>query len=126
MFPARQTVVIVDDDRDVGVALVHGLTVFGYQTELFESSIECLSAHVTRVAACFVIDVHLNEECGIDLLTQLTAMGIEAPAIHMSGAATDVVCQKSLESGSAAFLKKPFSVQELVRTIEKVTGRPAR
>ena len=123
MFPARQTVVIVDDDRDVGEALMRGLAVYGYQTELFESSTECLSANVTRVAACFVIDVHLKNESGIDLLIQLSAMGIGAPAIHMSGAATALVCQESFESGSAAFLSKPISVLELVRTIEKVTGR---
>jgi FixJ family two-component response regulator len=125
MFPARQTVVIVDDDRDVGEALMRGLAVYGYQTELFESSTECLSANVTRVATCFVIDVHLKDESGIDLLIQLGALGIEAPAIHMSGATTDLVYQKSFESGSAAFLSKPFSVLELVKTIEKVTGRPA-
>lgn len=125
MFPARQTVVIVEDDACVGGALMRGLAIRGYHTELFESSVECLNAVVTRVAACFVIDVHLGRDCGIDLSRKLAALGIKAPVIHMSGAATETVRRRAIESGGAAFLDKPFGIVELVGIIEGVTGRSA-
>jgi FixJ family two-component response regulator len=123
MFPRRQTIVIVEDDLNVGVALTRALAAFGYHTELFSSPAECLNAIVTRVAACFVIDIHLGEHSGLDLSRQLTALGIKAPIIHMCGSGTDEVRQESLASGCAAYLEKPFAVPALVRVIEKVTGR---
>lgn len=125
MFPDRQTIVIVDDDPSVGIALMRGLAARGYHAELFESSLDCLNAIVTRVAACFVIDVHLGNESGIDLSKKLAALGLTAPVIHMSGAATEAVRRQALESGSAAFLDKPFGIVELVGIIESVTGRSA-
>jgi CheY-like chemotaxis protein len=120
MFPARQTIVVVDDDLDTGVALTRALAVFGYHTELFLSAAECLDAIATRVTDCFVIDIHLGEESGIDLSKKLTALGIKSPVIHMSGGASDTIRQESLATGSAAFLDKPFAVPELVRIIERV------
>jgi FixJ family two-component response regulator len=125
MFPARQTIVIVEDDACVGNVLMRGLALRGYHTELFESPVECLNAVVTRVAACFVIDVHLGRECGIDLSKKLIALGVKAPVIHMSGAATDTIRRRAMESGGVAFLDKPFGIVELVGIIEGVTGRSA-
>ena len=122
MLPARKTIVIVDDDVDTGTALMRALAVFGYHTELFLSAKECLNAVVTGVAACFVIDIHLGEETGIDLSKKLAAMGIKSPIIHMSGDGSDAIRQASLASGSAAFLDKPFGVPDLVCIIEKVTA----
>src|SRR5262249_52414539 len=112
-----------DDDLDAGIALTRALAVFGYHAELFLSSAECLNAIVTGVTACFVIDIHLGEDCGIKLTRQLAALGIKSPVIHMSGGLSETVRQESLASGSAAFLDKPFAVPELVRVIERVTGR---
>ena len=123
MSPARQTIVIVDDDPDVGCCLKRGLATYGYHAELFESSGACLNAVVTDVAACFVIDVQLGHECGIELSQKLFARGLESPVIHMSGANSEAVRQAVLTSGSVAFLDKPFGMPELVRAIENATGR---
>jgi FixJ family two-component response regulator len=123
MYPAQQTIVIVDDDRDVGDALKRGLTAQGYNTELYGTSAECLNAVVSREAACFVIDVHLDNESGIDLSAQLSSMGIKSPVIHMSGSAVETVRREALASGCFAFLDKPFAIQDLVRIIHKATGR---
>ena len=123
MIPARQTIVIVDDDLNTGTALMRALVVFGYHVEFFSSPIECLNATVTGVAACFVIDIHLGHHSGIDLSRQISAMGIKAPVIHVSGSCAEADRHEALASGCAAFLDKPFAVTELVRAIEKVTGR---
>lgn len=125
MSQVRQTIVIVEDDPGVGSALMRGLAARGYHTELFETSLGCLNAIVTRVAACFVIDVHLGRDCGIDLSKRLAALGLKTPVIHMSGGATENVRRQALESGSIAFLDKPFAIPELVSIIESVTGRSA-
>src|SRR3954469_23671487 len=85
MSPARQTIVVVDDDLSTGTALMRALVVFGYHVELFSSPAECLNAIVTGVAACFVIDIHLGHHSGIDLSRQISAIGIKAPVIHVSG-----------------------------------------
>ena len=102
---------------------MRGLVAWGYHAELFHSPAACLNAVVTEFAACFVIDVHLGHEFGIDLSSQLSAMGIKAPVIHISGAGTGAIRRQALESGSVAFLDKPFVISKLVSIIEKATGQ---
>ena len=123
MYPAQQTIVIVDDDPAIGRSLMRGLIAYGYRTEQFGSSAECLNAIDTSEAACFVIDVQLGLECGIDLARKLSDRGIKTPVIHMSGANSENVRRAALASGSVAFLDKPFVMPELIRTIENATGR---
>jgi FixJ family two-component response regulator len=123
MFPNKHTIVIVDDDREVGNALKRGLAAQGYKAEVHRSSAECLNADVTRVATCFVIDVHLDNESGIDLSAQLSSIGIKSPVIHMSGSAVEAVRQEALASGCFAFLDKPFAIQDLIKIIDRATGR---
>jgi len=122
MFSARQTIVIVDDDPNVGSALKRALAAYGYHTEVFVSPAECLSAAITSAASCFVIDVHLGDHCGIDLSRRLVAMGIKSPMILMSAVGTEAVRREALASGSVAFLDKPFLIQDLVRSVETATG----
>jgi FixJ family two-component response regulator len=122
MFPARQTIVIVDDDPNVGSALKRALATYGYHTEVFVSPAECLDAVVTSTATCFVIDVHLGDHCGMDLARRLVAMGIKSPTILMSAVGTEAVRREALASGSVAFLDKPFLIQDLVRSVERATG----
>jgi len=123
MTPAPQTIVIVDDDPDVGSALKRVLSAYGYRTELFASPAECLKAAVTSAATCFVIDVHLGDHCGMELSRRLVATGIKSPMIHMSAAATDADRREARASGSVAFLDKPFLAQELVGSVERATAR---
>ncbi|HKQ10323.1 MAG TPA: response regulator [Rhizomicrobium sp.] len=123
MFPARPTIVIVDDDLNIGRSLKRGLATYGYHTEMFGSSAECLNAIVTSVAACFVIDVQLGPECGIELAQKLSDKGIKSPVIHMSGANNEAVRRAALASRSFAFLDKPFLMPKLVRAIEGATRR---
>jgi FixJ family two-component response regulator len=123
MFPARTTIVIVDDDLDVGSALKRMVESYGYRAELFGSPAECLNSIGTTAAACFVIDVQLGHECGIELSRQLSARGIKSPVIHMSGANSEAIRRAASSSGSVAFLDKPFAAPELVRAIENATKR---
>src|SRR5215471_2492077 len=123
MFPGQRTIVIVDDDRDVGDALKRGLIAQGFNAELYGSSVECLNAIGSREAACFVIDVHLDNESGIDLSAQLSSIGIKSPVIHMSGSVDIIVRREAMASGCFAFLDKPFAIKDLVRIIDRAIGR---
>lgn len=119
----RKTIVIVDDDPKVGLALKRALSAWGYHAELYMSVSECLNADVTKIAACLVIDVHLGSECGIELAECVAEVGLTAPVIHMSGAADDVIRQRSRDCGSVTFLEKPFDISLLVQAIESATER---
>jgi FixJ family two-component response regulator len=121
----RQTIVIVDDDPQVGLALKRALSAWGYHVELHGSVEECLDAAVTGTAGCLVIDVHLGADCGIELAARLSARGLRTPVIHMSGAADDLIRQRSREAGSVTFLEKPFDISWLVQAIERATAHTA-
>ena len=125
MFADRQTIVIVDDDLKVGLALKRALSTWGYHPELHQSAAECLNAPATRQAICLVIDVHLGNDSGVDLVRRLSMIGINKNVIHMSGASDDATRREALSSGSIAFLEKPFEILQLVRIIERTTAQAA-
>ena len=64
MTDQRQTVCVVDDDRDMRDALGRVLNVHGYHPCSFASIAEFHAAAKPQEAVCLILDIHLNGEFG--------------------------------------------------------------
>jgi FixJ family two-component response regulator len=117
-------VAVVDDDPSVGKALRRLLTVLGYHVELFGSAAHFMSAIITLDAVCLIVDIDLGDSSGLDLARRLAADGVEFPIIFMTGCQGDRIHAECLDFGCAAFLRKPFSDDQLVDALAKAI--PAR
>jgi len=70
-------------------------------------------------AICVVLDIHLNNESGIELRHRLKSAGISLPVIYMTGKDSDATRMAATASGCIAYLTKPFTGQSLIEPIER-------
>ena len=119
----RQFVVaIVDDDPSVLKGLKRFLQTCGFRTEIFNSGEAFLERENASEPACVVLDIHLGGISGIETRRRLTASGSTVPVIYMTALDTATVRSEATASGCAAFLRKPFSGNELIDSIRKATA----
>ena len=77
----RQTIVLVDDDGALRNAVTFSLETDGYDVRAFPNA-QSLLADREPAGDCYVIDDQLRGGVrGVDLIVQLRANGVKAPAI---------------------------------------------
>jgi FixJ family two-component response regulator len=123
IFLAEQKlIVVVDDDPDILQSLELLLSGCGYHTKLFALAAEFLSAAPTLEVACLVVDIHLGEMSGLELVRALCARGFALPVIFITGSRDELHRRQAMELGCAAFLLKPFPAEQLIEAVAKAIG----
>jgi FixJ family two-component response regulator len=110
-------IAVVDDDPSVGNALTRLLKVLGHRAEVFASGSDFMSAVGTLDAACLIVDIDLGDSSGLELVRELGESGFTVPIIFMTGSQDDVIRARCLDFGCVAFLRKPFSEDQLTDAI---------
>ena len=94
---------------------------------MFTASIRCCSSSANAVlshddfgdALCFIFDINLNGESGIELCRCLVDKGVRLPVIYITGNDSEANRAAAIESGCIAYLTKPFAALSLIEPIEK-------
>ena len=113
------TILLVEDDASIGDVLLHVLkNETSYHVVLATNSIEAFHL-IHQVKPClFLLDYHLPGMNGLDLYDHLHVMkGLEAiPALFMSAN----IPRQEAEKRHVLVLHKPFDIDDLLQTIEKL------
>jgi two-component system response regulator FixJ len=75
------TIIIVEDDSSVNLAVSRLLEAAGFDVRSFTSAGALLSDAKAHDADCLVLDVHLPDMNGFDLQRKLVATGFTAPVV---------------------------------------------
>jgi CheY-like chemotaxis protein len=121
-----ETILVVDDLKEVRAVAVSALRTLGYSVLEADSGARALSI-VERDNGPIhlaLVDVMMPEMNGIDLAKRLKAKRPGIKILHMSGYDEDVIGASEL-SGSDAFLPKPFDRESLGVKIRAVLDRVA-
>jgi FixJ family two-component response regulator len=110
---------VVDDDPGMLRGVGRLLREHGYDCVLFTSADAFQNHGNFEQAICAILDVHLNNESGIELRYRLKAAGISLPVIYMTGKDSDATRMTAMASGCVAYLTKPFTGQSLIEPIER-------
>jgi FixJ family two-component response regulator len=124
MTTKRKAIAVIDDNLGILTSMGRLLSTLGYHTELYASANEFLEVALTSEAICLIVDVELGESCGIDLAKQLAIAGFRIPIIFMTAHNTESVRTRAEGVGGVAFLGKPFSPNDLIEVLAKVSPRP--
>ena len=98
------------------------LDAHGFATLAFASAEEFLARGAAKHADCLLLDIDLGGMSGIELRRQLKGLGSTLPIIFMTGLDDEAIERRALETGSVAFLRKPFSQRALVDAIGKAVA----
>ena len=120
------TVAIIDDDDSVRKSLHRLCCAFGLVPATYGSARDFLTALADGVppAHCLVLDAHMPEMSGAELLQHLHAHDLHIPTVVFTADdAPDTLIRQG--AGPLRYLRKPTSAEKLLAAIALVTGRNA-
>jgi CheY-like chemotaxis protein len=118
--PKRPQILLVDDHHDMAEALRNYLGRVGYDVMVVPNvgaACECLQRMRFDLLLC---DIGLPDGRGEHLLQRLRDAGHRSPAIALAGFGAEPDIARSRATGFYTHLTKPFSPQQLKRTVEEV------
>ena len=115
-------VAIVDDDPSVRRALARLLRSVGVEAVAHGSGPDFLGSRALHDVDCLVLDVHMPGMSGIEVLDEVQVAASKLPVVLMPGRYEADFAQRALAAGASAFLRKPFSDEELFDAITEATG----
>jgi PAS domain S-box-containing protein len=117
-------VLVVDDEDAVCELARRGLEHYGYEVLVARDALEAsraLSAAGGSISA-IVLDLSMPGKSGQDLLLELQEIQPGVPVLISSGYSEEEVLKKFDGSAIAGFVPKPYTVQQLVRTVNALTS----
>lgn len=120
-----QSVLLVDDDREVREALGQTLELADILPILAGSFIAAKD-HITKeFAGVIVTDIRMPGRDGFHLLAHARSVDRELPVILLTGEADVPMAVKAMADGAHAFLEKPCAPQDLLAAIEQALAQRA-
>jgi two-component system response regulator QseB len=119
-------VLLVEDDMDLGRALLQGLKSEDITCEWVRRAAAALLAIESKSIDCVLLDLSLPDGAGFDLLTRWRNAGVSAPIIIITARSALEERLAGLDGGADDFLVKPFATTELASRIRAVVRRSAQ
>ena len=111
-------VFIVDDEERMCQSLEAIMRNAGYEVSSSTSGVSALKNIEQDRADIFLLDVHIPDLDGFNLLDRIRAEQPNAPVVMITGDATVESAVKALRKGAYDYLKKPFEPEELLNTVD--------
>jgi PAS domain S-box-containing protein len=120
-----ETILVVEDDRDVRNLISRILTSQGYATieaANGDDAIKAFDKHKKQIALV-ILDVVMPGRNGRQVFDEIIRIAPGTRAVFMSGYTGDIVIDKGVEKENVDFLQKPISVTTLLRKTREVLDR---
>jgi len=114
-------VAVVDDDDAVRDSLRFLLEIAGYAVTTFASGAEFLKNAQLGDLTCLVVDQHMPDQTGLQLIGRLRAQGVDLPVALITGSPTPDVLRQAQMLGVAKVLEKPLDDDVLLDFIDHST-----
>jgi nitrogen-specific signal transduction histidine kinase/ActR/RegA family two-component response regulator len=120
-----ETILIVEDDRDVRHMLTEILESHGYTTMEAIDGDDAIRVHhaYKEKVDLIILDVVMPGKNGKETLDEITCADPRVKAVFVSGYTGDVVIDKGIQRESVDFLHKPVSVTALLAKVREVLDR---
>ena len=115
---AQKKILIVDDEKLVRWALTQKCAEYGYQTSEAESGEAALKMIQSDNADLILLDVHLPDLSGIEVLEKLKQAGETRSIIMMTADPQLDDVKAALRLGAYDFISKPINFEELDVTLQ--------
>lgn len=125
MAPSSRHLLVVDDEPHIGLLLRPHLEHLGYRVSLARTLAEARAAMADASARpdALLLDIHLPDGSGLDLLRDLRAASAtrELPVMILTAEGEDRILSEAVRLGGAV-LTKPFSPMKLTARIAAMLG----
>jgi DNA-binding NtrC family response regulator len=115
----KARVLVVDDDRAVGMVLASLLKQAGHEAHHVASGEEALAALASRGIDLVISDVRMPGMDGMELLGEVKQRAPDVPVVLLTAHGSVPLAVEAMKAGAADFLAKPFDKDEVLFTVEK-------
>ncbi len=118
MPSAPRSVLIADDDRDIGILLARIMRPLGLTPIVVTNGADAIAAarsHATELAAAF-LDIQMPDMTGVDVAMAMHRVLPQVPIVLLSAGIPAHLTSNVAQLPLAGFLQKPFTLQA-VRTL---------
>ncbi len=115
----RLKISIVEDDAGLNQAFLRVLQAAGFDASGFESAASALADESIVQSACLVVDVHLADMTGYELLQRLSARGALPPVVIVTAHDNASSRRQARSIGAASYLTKPFPGRALLDAVRR-------
>jgi DNA-binding NtrC family response regulator len=116
----RRTILVVDDDRAMLEWLDEALRDEGFAPTLAAGPSEAIAALTERAHELVLSDVEMPGMRGVDLVAAIHARRPDQLVVLMTAFGSVELAMQSVRAGAADFVTKPFAIETLVHTLERV------
>ena len=118
MIQTPSVVAVLDDELQMRKALRRLLATHGFRVEAYESGKDLLAALSSHPADCLVLDLHMPEVDGFDVLAGFQSQRDVTPVIVITGHDEPGTAERALSLGAFAYLSKPVDESALLSAIK--------
>ena len=115
---SRRLVAVVDDDDAVRDSLRFLLEIAGYSVVIYGSAAQFLHEASLSEVDCLVVDQHMPDQTGLQLIAHLRAKGVTLPIALITGSPSADLIRQAHELNVAKVMEKPLDDDVLLDFIE--------
>ena len=123
---ARNLISVIDDDESVRKSTALLLESFGFRPATCDSAESFFSSGYLNDSSCLIVDVQMPRMTGLQLQSKLVAAGNRTPIIFITAYEDKKSRRLAMQAGAVGFLAKPFTDEQLLRTIRFALRREKR
>jgi len=121
--PVRASVLVVEDDEAMAVALRDGFRYEGFEVEVARDGDRGMELALSGDPDLIILDVMLPRRSGLDICRQIRADGNDVPIIMLTARGQEIDKVLGLKLGADDYVTKPFSFLELLARVEAILRR---
>lgn len=117
--PQKATIVIIDDEENMGVILSRILQLEGYHVTAFSDPVKAVQHIRTTPPDLVITDMRMPELTGMDVMRATKEASPDTNVIVMTAYATVEKAVECMREGAFDYITKPFKTDELLITVGK-------
>ncbi len=115
-----RSVLIIDDEPDMGFALKDAMARFGFNAQYFRDPTNVLSDVNISDFSLIITDVKMPKMDGLQFLSEIRKRGIFTPVIVITGYGNVQDAVQAMKLGAVDYLMKPFSMDSLKSIVSRL------
>jgi len=118
--PKQERILVVDDDEALLEILQKGLSLHGYSCEATKRAASALELIEKDSFDIMIADIIMPDMNGLELTERVKRIRPEMIIVVITGHIEDFPYDRAIEAGASDFIKKPFTIKELLARIRYV------
>lgn len=117
------SMLIVEDDQDVGIGLQDFFDLKGYEVTLATDGEAAMEQIKEQEFDIVLLDIMLPKKNGFDVLKESQELGVTAPVLMLTAKGEQEDILKGFGLGAEDYVTKPFNAEELAARIKAILHR---